>query len=1502
MRKIYKIGIFVLLMLGALSPLAAQQQSFPYTVVINTVTGDCFNNCQAVVTLYDAQGNLIQTDDSLQQPVNTAAYPITNLQYHYKNQLYNSVFYSNSHVLTVDMGTYDIGVSGQVMVQSGSGQVLVLVDTTFYGITLTSTYTPFSASVLAGIADNDYISNGVRRERCGNRYALPCGDRGRVQMKLTSGNFPYTVIFFDEQDDTVRNVVFNHTQHSGTDSLFADYKDYYTIDSLPAGTYRIVAYDACSYSSVFHHTVELNDVQISYLNFKVSPPNTSDSNIVRFAPQFYRPKSVHNYDYDFFESIFQYRFIHSTDSNQIDTSSWRPIDGSSVSSMYNGIYCDTLDFASRYCDLYGHTVQFEVRDLCHQDTVSLSLTLRAPDTTCYVTDRMDDGYIIGPVTFDTCSQVIDAAVSYTLMYRIWYDCGHSSGYSSSIYSSLYYYTYPLYWVYTDMSTGQVIKTEEVSEMTSISTLTNVDVESVYGTYTYLPLPITRQLVDAHGCVLKSRFDTLLFVRDTVSGESPYQWDITANFNRYNYSSCFSGQRTITVYETPTPFPLYRDSTVVRLIQSPLYNKYNFTATYAQGAWTIVKDDTVNNDADIIANGMNVSIRNSRLSGGLYVFVCETICGSDTVRIDIDGIYYDMWEWIEEPAYEAEQECNDLLVTPVAGKYRRYTYHIDSQISNDEPVVTFYDYYPNIYLQSGVVGGYSYSSTSMNVPFRFTIPGEYVVKMSFWGCSEEYVQIDTIDFVRVRVDFEKAYAVMCDSTSNTGTVIARAFNGSTPYTYKLYSQPDIHGSLLGNNQSGVFNNVPMNIGQELSVQVTDSCENSFSINLVAMSLSQSQLLWFEGGTPVPGACVGDTVTLEALPINSSITYSWNGPGNFVAIGEQISYYVADTSYKGWLVVNLLNTGCPSTVKDSIYLNVLYPPQVFVSAVDTACAGDTIQVNFTALGTEMVYFDMHRFFAGEHSSQSLSVMSQDTLSLLYPIESDNFFWVSQASDMYCPGHQNPDTVQVSIYPNVITEDTVHISAEDLLVCYGSDAELSVTSDLNSPCILNWYDYAMQSAILQQDTLFSAGAISTYTIPQLIVDTTLYAIVWYQDNCPAHIGRSDLWKKMQNGTTIIQSGQGVRFYDSGGDENPYQNNETLSHTFQSPNSEFFLLRFHSLELSEGDTLFVYSQGGSLIGSYTGTQLPANIPVAGSSFTFNFVSDQSDTAAGWSVDVLTPAALTAVSASVVRFFDTLALTVCQTDEPFSFPPFSQINIADTGVFQLDTTLASVMGCDSSVSLTIYVLPVKSSTLDTVICEGHELVIGSHSYTQEGTYLCNLTADNGCDSVVTLQLDVIESSTEVVSSEDDFCEHYTTILSLSEIGEDYIWNTGEQSPYIEVFTPGTYTVTTHYQGCEVTASYVIKPCQWELYLPNAITPGKPEGLNDVFCLAEDQKNWIEEFELYIFNRWGELVYSAMDKNFKWDGSVKGQLFPNAVYSYVIYLTDRNGRRLFYKGSIITLG
>ena len=91
------------------------------------------------------------------------------------------------------------------------------------------------------------------------------------------------------------------------------------------------------------------------------------------------------------------------------------------------------------------------------------------------------------------------------------------------------------------------------------------------------------------------------------------------------------------------------------------------------------------------------------------------------------------------------------------------------------------------------------------------------------------------------------------------------------------------------------------------------------------------------------------------------------------------------------------------------------------------------------------------------------------------------------------------------------------------------------------------------------------------------------------------------------------------------------------------------------------------------------------------------------------------------------LSATICQgqvyTENNF--------NISEAGVYT--QTLTSVNGCDSIVTLTLNILPSYNTNLTATICEGSELNISGFNVTEGGVYTQNLTSVNGCDSIVTL-------------------------------------------------------------------------------------------------------------------------------------------------------------------------
>ena len=79
--------------------------------------------------------------------------------------------------------------------------------------------------------------------------------------------------------------------------------------------------------------------------------------------------------------------------------------------------------------------------------------------------------------------------------------------------------------------------------------------------------------------------------------------------------------------------------------------------------------------------------------------------------------------------------------------------------------------------------------------------------------------------------------------------------------------------------------------------------------------------------------------------------------------------------------------------------------------------------------------------------------------------------------------------------------------------------------------------------------------------------------------------------------------------------------------------------------------------------------------------------------------------------------------------------NVNEAGTYT--QTLQTINGCDSIVTLTLSVNPVESTTLSAAICEGSVYTENCFNVSEAGTYTQNLQTVNGCDSIVTLNLTV---------------------------------------------------------------------------------------------------------------------------------------------------------------------
>ena len=166
------------------------------------------------------------------------------------------------------------------------------------------------------------------------------------------------------------------------------------------------------------------------------------------------------------------------------------------------------------------------------------------------------------------------------------------------------------------------------------------------------------------------------------------------------------------------------------------------------------------------------------------------------------------------------------------------------------------------------------------------------------------------------------------------------------------------------------------------------------------------------------------------------------------------------------------------------------------------------------------------------------------------------------------------------------------------------------------------------------------------------------------------------------------------------------------------------------------------------------------------------------------------------------------------------------------------------------------------------------------------------CDSVIVLKLRVHPEYdlhfTETIPEGTAYDNHGIFLNeSLLESGDRIDTSITYQSEY----------------GCDsiIHVSIQIAVADIAIYLPNAITPSKSDGLNDVFSLPEKIQNQIANFEIVIFNRWGEMVFYSTDKGFQWNGEYKGKTFYDNVYQYVIHYSNSYGKMFTTKGTITVL-
>ena len=191
--------------------------------------------------------------------------------------------------------------------------------------------------------------------------------------------------------------------------------------------------------------------------------------------------------------------------------------------------------------------------------------------------------------------------------------------------------------------------------------------------------------------------------------------------------------------------------------------------------------------------------------------------------------------------------------------------------------------------------------------------------------------------------------------------------------------------------------------------------------------------------------------------------------------------------------------------------------------------------------------------------------------------------------------------------------------------------------------------------------------------------------------------------------------------------------------------------------------------------------------------------------------------------------------------------------------------------------------------------------YNQIGCFDITLTQTDiqGCDTTVTFNdvvcIEDVEASFYLTPGTIGPSNSTVSFYNNSSNAVSYLWDFGDQTTSTDFEPIHTYStnlqtgyvatlVTTSEAGCVDSVSMPISYQELLIYyVPNSFTPDADEH-NQLFTPVFTSGFSPENFEMTIFNRWGELVWQSYDHTEGWDGSygVEGLDSPSGSYIWVI--------------------
>lgn len=243
------------------------------------------------------------------------------------------------------------------------------------------------------------------------------------------------------------------------------------------------------------------------------------------------------------------------------------------------------------------------------------------------------------------------------------------------------------------------------------------------------------------------------------------------------------------------------------------------------------------------------------------------------------------------------------------------------------------------------------------------------------------------------------------------------------------------------------------------------------------------------------------------------------------------------------------------------------------------------------------------------------------------------------------------------------------------------------------------------------------------------------------------------------------------------------------------------------------------------------------------------------------------------------------------------------------------------SIRVTVHPLPNASAGMDEEICYGDQIDLtatGGNQYewstgdmvatatvspSTTTDYFVTVTDIHSCVNFDTVTV-MVNPLPQVTADAKDSAICLGDETELYAYGADtYTWNEGFNGTPVTISPMATteFIVTgTDANGCKNKASVLViaEDCS-TFYIPTSFSPNG-DNINDVF-IPKGEFAAIDEYELTIFDRWGNIVFQTSDPNEGWDGTLDGELVEAGVYIFHVHYKSVWNKEFTKKGSVTVL-